>query len=349
LLILGIESSCDETSVAIVEDGRRVLSCETLSQIEIHKVYGGVVPEIASRKHLETVAGLTEQALKKAGINKKDLTAVACTNRPGLIGALLTGLSFAKGLAYSLGIPLVPVNHIAGHISAAYLAFPDLKPPFYALSVSGGNTLFVEARDYTDLRVIGATRDDAAGEAFDKVARVLGIPYPGGAGIDRLAKEGRETIGLSECMRRFPLPRPWFEDAPYDTSFSGLKTAVINRIHHAEQLGEKVEGPVLAASFTEAVADMLTSRFEYLTEHQAVERFVVGGGVAANSRLRERLQNAADRQGVRLFIPPLSVCGDNGSMIAAQGYYEYLKGHTATLDVNAFANIEESMEGNETL
>lgn len=346
MILLGIESSCDETSIAVVEDGRRVLSVETLSQIEIHKVYGGVVPEIASRKHLETIAGLAEEAIRNAGITKKDLSAIACTNRPGLIGALLTGLSFAKGAAYALGIPLVTVNHIAGHIAAAYLAFPELKPPFTALSVSGGNTFFIRVADYCDMTVLGSTRDDAAGEAFDKVARVLGIPYPGGKEIDRLAKLGREQYGVEECMRRFPLPRPVFEDAPYDTSFSGLKTAVINKIHTAEQKGEEIEREVLAASFCEAVADMLVSRFEYAVKAEKSKIFVVGGGVAANSRLRERLEESTQKYGVTLYVPPLAVCGDNAAMIASQGYYDLLAGKTVGLDENAYANLEYLSERN---
>lgn len=340
MLILGIESSCDETSVALVEDGRKVLSVETLSQIEIHKVYGGVVPEIASRKHLETVAGLTQRAIESAGIQKEQIDAIACTNRPGLIGALLTGFSFAKGAAYSLGVPLVAVNHIQGHIAAAYPAFPELKPPFTALSVSGGNTFFIRVKDYTDMEVLGSTRDDAAGEAFDKVARVMGIPYPGGSTIDRLARQGRERLGIAECMKRFPLPRPSFEDAPYDTSFSGLKTAFINAIHHAEQTGEEVDKEVLSASFTEAVADIIVSRFVYAAEHEDSDTFVVGGGVAANTRLREKLAAAAEKYHKKLFIPPLSVCGDNAAMIASQGYYDLLAGKIAPLDENAFANLE---------
>ena len=340
MLILGIESSCDETSVAVVEDGRRVLSVETLSQIEIHKVYGGVVPEIASRKHLETVAGLTQRAIESAGIEKSRIDAIACTNRPGLIGALLTGFSFAKGAAYALGVPLVGVNHIHGHIAAAYLAFPELKPPFTALSVSGGNTFFIRVKDYTDMEVLGSTRDDAAGEAFDKVARVMGIPYPGGSTIDRLARQGRERLGIEECMKRFPLPRPAFEDAPYDTSFSGLKTAFINAIHHAEQLGTEVDKEVLSASFTEAVADIIVSRFIYAATHEESDTFVVGGGVAANTRLREKLSAAAEKYHKKLFIPPLSVCGDNAAMIASQGYYDLIAGKTAAMDENCFANLE---------
>ena len=343
MLILGIESSCDETSVAVVEDGRKVLSVETLSQIEIHKVYGGVVPEIASRKHLETIAGLTARAIESAGIEKKQIDAIACTNRPGLIGALLTGLSFAKGAAYSLGVPLVTVNHICGHIAAAYLAFPELKPPFTALSVSGGNTFFIRVRDYTDMQVLGSTRDDAAGEAFDKIARVMGVPYPGGAAIDRLARAGRERWGIEACMKRFPLPRPSFDDAPYDTSFSGLKTAFINAVHHAEQTGEEVDKEVLSASFCEAVADIIVSRFVYAAMHEETDSFVVGGGVAANTRLREKLTEAAKKYHKELYIPPLAVCGDNAAMIASQGYFDLCAGKTASLDANAYANLEYSI------
>ena len=345
MILLGIESSCDDTSAALVEDGRRILAVKTLSQIDIHKVYGGVVPEIASRKHLETVSGLAEEAVREAGIRKSDIGAVAATNRPGLIGALLTGFSFAKGAAYSLGVPLAAVNHIAGHVAAAYLAFPELEPPFLALSVSGGNTLFIKAETYTRMRVLGSTRDDAAGEAFDKIARVMGIPYPGGAEIDRLAKAGREKYGVEEAERLFPLPRPWFEDAPLDTSFSGLKTAFINTFHHAEQTGEEFDPLLAADSFTEAVGDILISRVEWALSRDDSRKLVVGGGVAANSRLRERLLETAEKTGVKLYMPPLSFCGDNAAMIASQGYYELLAGRTAELSENAYASLEEAPGG----
>ncbi len=345
MILLGIESSCDDTSAALVEDGRKILAIRTLSQIDIHKVYGGVVPEIASRKHLETVAGLADEAVKAAGISKREIGAVAATNRPGLIGALLTGFSFAKGAAFSLGVPLVAVNHIAGHVAAAYLAFPELAPPFTALSVSGGNTLFIRVQDYTDLKVLGSTRDDAAGEAFDKIARVMGIPYPGGAEIDRLAQAGREKYGAAEAVRLFPLPRPWFEDAPLDTSFSGLKTAFINQFHHARQTGGEFDPALAAASFTEAVSDILVSRAEWALKSEKSRVLVVGGGVAANSRLRERLREATDALGAKLYIPPLSFCGDNAAMIAAEGYYEFLAGKTAPLSENAYASLEEAPGG----
>lgn len=338
--ILGIESSCDETSAAVVRDGREVLSCEVLSQIEIHAVYGGVVPEIASRKHLETIAGLAERAVKTAGCGINNIDAIAVTNRPGLIGALLTGISFAKGASYALDIPLVAVNHIYGHIASSYLAFPELEPPFTALSVSGGNTLFMRVKDYTDIEILGSTNDDAAGEAFDKVARVLGIPYPGGRMIDTLAANGRKKYGIEKCMSLYPLPRPGFKDAPYDTSFSGLKTAMINIVHHAAQTGEKTDSEALSASFCEAVADILVTRFIYAAEHEKTDRFVVGGGVAANSRLRERLTEESERLGVKLYIPPLRLCGDNAAMIASHGYYELKKGNVAALDLNGYATFE---------
>ena len=242
-------------------------------------------------------------------------------------------------------MPLVAVNHIAGHVAAAYLAFPELAPPFTALSVSGGNTLFIRVQDYTDLKVLGSTRDDAAGEAFDKIARVMGIPYPGGAEIDRLAQAGREKYGAAEAVRLFPLPRPWFEDAPLDTSFSGLKTAFINQFHHARQTGGEFDPALAAASFTEAVSDILVSRAEWALKSEKSRVLVVGGGVAANSRLRERLRETTDALGAKLYIPPLSFCGDNAAMIAAEGYYEFLAGKTAPLSENAYASLEEAPGG----
>ena len=250
--ILAFESTCDETAVAVVEDGRKVLSDAIASQADLHALYGGVVPEIASRKHVECIAALTEQALQEAGCTRADIDAVAASYAPGLIGAVLVGLSFAKSVAFGLGVPLIPVHHIRGHIAANYLAFPDLNPPFLALAISGGNTLIVDVRDYTDMEIIGSTRDDAAGECFDKAARVLGIGYPGGAQIDALSKTGDP--------RRYPLPRAKVDGHPYDLSFSGLKTAVINLAHNAVQKGETLDLPSLAASLCQAVSDSLVSR-----------------------------------------------------------------------------------------
>ena len=250
--ILAFESSCDETAVAVVEDGRRVLSDAIASQADLHALYGGVVPELASRKHVEVIAALTEKALADAGCTRQDIDAVAVTYAPGLIGAVLVGLSFAKSVAYGLGVPLIPVHHVRGHIAANYLAFPELEPPFLALAISGGNTMIVDVRDYTDLEILGATRDDAAGECFDKAARVLGLPYPGGAPMDKLAQQSRGGV--------YTLPHSHVEGAPLDMSFSGLKTAVVNLAHHAEQVGEPLDAPALARDFAQAVSDTLVPR-----------------------------------------------------------------------------------------
>lgn len=250
--ILAFESSCDETAVAVVEDGRKVLTDQVFSQADLHAVYGGVVPEIASRSHVEVISRLSEHALKAAGIERKDIDAVAATYAPGLIGTLLVGLNFAKSVALTLDVPLIPVHHIKGHVAANYIAYPELEPPFLCLAISGGNTLIIDVRSYTDLKIIGATRDDAAGECFDKTARVLGLPYPGGKPIDLLSQGGDDT--------KYVLPRTHIDGAPYDMSFSGLKTAVINIVHNAEQKGEELDRASLAASFTRAVSDSLVPR-----------------------------------------------------------------------------------------
>lgn len=333
--ILGIESSCDETAAAIVEDGRRVLSGVVASQVDVHALYGGVVPEIASRAHTEALCGVVNEALEKACLNINDIDAIAVTYAPGLIGALLTGLSFAKGLAYSCGKPLVPVHHIRGHIAANYISSPELKPPFIALVVSGGHTSLIKVEDYTRLTTIGVTRDDAAGEAFDKAARVLGLPYPGGAAMDRLASEGDK--------KRFPFTIGKVHDAEYDFSFSGLKTAVINLVHTMEMRGEKIEGPLkadIAASFTAAAVKTVCKGVEKLYESGERLPLVLSGGVAANSHLRAALKALTDKAGVGFFVPPLSLCGDNAQMIAAQGYYEFLDGKRAELAQNAYACMQ---------
>ena len=322
--ILAFESSCDETAVAVVEDGRRVLSDAIASQADMHALYGGVVPEIASRKHVEAIAALTDKALADAGVTKRDIDAVAVTYAPGLIGAVLVGLSFAKSVAYALGVPLIPVHHIRGHIAANYLAFPELEPPFLALCMSGGNTLLVDARDYTDLVLVGATRDDAAGECFDKAARVLGMPYPGGKPMDELAQQSGGGV--------YDLPRASIEGHPLDMSFSGLKTAVVNLAHNAEQKGEP-----LARDFTRAVSDELVPRAMLAARTCGRKTLVAAGGVAANTILRADLMAACAREGVKLYLPPLRLCGDNGAMIGAQGYYEYLAGARADLSLNAYA------------
>ena len=327
--ILAFESSCDETAVAVVEDGRRVLSDAIASQADMHALYGGVVPEIASRKHVEAIAALTDKALADAGVTKRDIDAVAVTYAPGLIGAVLVGLSFAKSVAYALGVPLIPVHHIRGHIAANYLAFPELEPPFLALCMSGGNTLLVDVRDYTDLVLVGATRDDAAGECFDKAARVLGMPYPGGKPMDELAQQSAGGV--------YDLPRASIEGHPLDMSFSGLKTAVVNLAHNAEQKGEPLDRAALARDFTRAVSDELVPRAMLAARTCGRKTLVAAGGVAANTILRADLMAACAREGVKLYLPPLQLCGDNGAMIGAQGYYEYLAGARADLSLNAYA------------
>ncbi len=328
--ILAIESSCDETAVAVVQDGRTVLSDVIASQADMHAIYGGVVPEIASRRHVEAIAGLADQALAQAGVTKADVDAVAVTYAPGLIGAVLVGVNFAKAAAYALDVPLVPVHHVRGHIAANYIAHPDLEPPFLCLCVSGGNTLIVDVRGYTEMEVLGATRDDAAGECFDKVARVLGIGYPGGGPMDQLARGGDD--------HRYELPRAHVADAPLDMSFSGLKTAVLNLAHNAEQKGETLDLPGLAASFAAAVSDTLVPRTMEAARMRGYGKVAVAGGVAANSRIRADLERACRASGDRLYLPPLSLCGDNGAMIGCQGYYEYQAGVRAGMDLNAYAN-----------
>lgn len=327
--ILAFESSCDETAVAVVRDGRTVLSDAILSQADMHALYGGVVPEIASRKHVEAIAGLTDQALSDAGLTKSDVDAVAVTYAPGLIGAVLVGVSFAKSVAYALDVPLIPVHHVRGHIAANYLAFPELEPPFLALAISGGNTLIVDVRDYTDMTILGATRDDAAGECFDKAARVLGLPYPGGKPMDALAQQSPGG--------KYTLPRVHVEGAELDMSFSGLKTAVVNLAHNAQQKGEPLDAAALARDFTQAVSDELVPRAMEAARRTGRRTIAAAGGVAANSIIRGDLERACRQAGCRLYLPPLRLCGDNGAMIGAQGYYEYLAGHTADLSLNAYA------------
>ena len=327
--ILAFESSCDETAVAVVEDGRRVLSDAILSQADLHALYGGVVPEIASRRHIEAIAALTDRALAEAGAARRDIDAVAATYAPGLIGAVLVGLNFAKSAAYALGVPLIPVHHIRGHIAANYLAFPDLEPPFLALCMSGGNTLLVDVRGYTDFALLGATCDDAAGECFDKAARVLGLPYPGGAAMDQLARQSAGGI--------YELPRAKIEGRPLDMSFSGLKTAVVNLAHNAAQTGRALDRAALARDFTQAVVDELVPRAMLAMQQSGRRALVAAGGVAANSFIRAALESECEKRRYRLYLPPLKLCGDNGAMIGAQGYYEYLAGARADLSLNAYA------------
>ncbi len=330
--ILAVESTCDETAVAIVKDGREVLCDCIASQVDLHRIYGGVVPEIASRKHIEAVYGLADQALVQSGLTRDDIDAVAVTYAPGLIGAVLVGVNFAKAAAFAMGKPLIPVHHIRGHIAANYLAYPELEPPFLCLAISGGNTILVDVRGYTDMKIIGATRDDAAGECFDKTARVLGLPYPGGRPIDELAQGGDDS--------KYTFPIAHVEGSPYDMSFSGLKTAVINLVHNAEQKGEEIDRPGLAASFTKAVSDSLVPRTMMAAKELGYDKIVVAGGVAANSRIRADFKAAAEKRGYKLYIPPLKLCGDNGAMIGAQAYYEYLAGVRGGSDLNAYATMD---------
>lgn len=334
MLILSVESTCDETAVAVTENGRRVLTDQIFSQADLHAIYGGVVPEIASRSHVEVISQLAERAIRDAGVERRDLDAVAVSYAPGLIGAVLVGVNFAKSAAMALRLPLIPVHHVRGHIAANYIAFPELEPPFLCLAISGGNTLLVDVQDYTRLRILGQTRDDAAGECFDKSARVLGLPYPGGAPIDALAREGRDD--------RYALPRPYVGENPYDMSFSGLKTAVINIAHHCEQTGEELDRPGLAASLCRAVSDSLVPRTMAAARELGYGKVAVAGGVAANSRIRADFTAACQESGDALFVPPLRLCGDNAAMIGCQGYYEYLAGHTAGTDLNAYANMSLS-------
>lgn len=327
--ILAVESSCDETAVAIVQDGRKILTDCIASQVDLHRIYGGVVPEIASRMHIEAIYGLADQALEKAGLSRDEIDAVAVTYAPGLIGAVLVGVNFAKAAALAMNKPLIPVHHIRGHIAANYLAYPDLEPPFLCLVVSGGHTMIVEVKDYTQMRILGTTLDDAAGESFDKVARVLGMPYPGGAALDKAAKLGDET--------KYVLPRSKPGANPYDMSFSGLKTAALNLIHHAEQVGEELDVNSLCAAFSAAVSDTLVPRVVRAMEETGYRKIAVAGGVAANSRIRKDMLEAAEKLGAQVYMPPLSLCGDNGAMIGAQAYYEYLAGNTADMSLNAYA------------
>lgn len=329
--ILGIESSCDETAAAVVEDGRRVLSSVIASQVEEHKLYGGVVPEIASRRHSEAIVGVTRQALDEAEVSLSGIDAIAVTYAPGLIGALLVGVNFAKGLALSSGLPLVPVHHLRSHIAANYITNPELEPPFLCLVVSGGHTHIIQVEDYTKLRILGCTRDDAAGEAFDKAARAMGMPYPGGVHLDKVAQDGNPEA--------FRFPRPSVDGAPLDFSFSGLKTSVINLIHNASQKGQTLPVPDLAASFRKAVVGCLVHNFTEAARQTGSKKLVIAGGVSANSLLRSELERVCAENGWKFYRPALNLCGDNAAMVGAQGYYEYLAGSRAGMDLNACAEM----------
>ena len=332
MLILGIETSCDETAAAVVEDGRRVLSSVIASQVDRHAVFGGLVPEIASRMHCESISGIVRAALDGAGLAVHDMSAVAVTFAPGLIGALLVGVNFAKALGYSAKLPLVPVHHLRGHIASNYLTHQALEPPFLCLVVSGGHTHIVLVEGYTSMRTIGRTRDDAAGETFDKIARTLGIPYPGGVNMDILADEG------DPLSYTFPTPR--IAGAPYDFSFSGLKSAVINTIHNAQQRGEHIKTADMAAAVRRSVSAILCDKFLLAARELGVRRLAIAGGVAANSELRRMLGERCAGLGYELFLPDKALCGDNAAMIASQGFYELMESNTAGTDLNAYATRE---------
>lgn len=326
--ILGIETSCDETAASVTENGRKVLSNVVYSQIPLHTIYGGVVPEIASRKHIDKIIHVIDRALKEANIEKEQLDAVAVTYNPGLVGALLVGVSVAKAFAYSIKKPLVPVNHIQGHIAANYIAYPELEPPFVSLVASGGHSHILHIKDYRSFDVIGATTDDAAGEAFDKAARVLGLGYPGGPKLNALAKEGNpEAI-------RFPRPHNG-----YDFSFSGLKTAVINYVHTAEQKGEEINKADVAASFQQAVCDVLVNNTVAAAKELGVDKIAIAGGVAANTLLREQMEREGNKNGLQFYCPPIDLCTDNAAMISCAGYLNYEAGIRGNLDLNAIPQL----------
>lgn len=329
--LLSIESSCDETAAAVIENGRKIISSVVASQVEEHKLYGGVVPEIASRRHCEAVNGVVKQALLQADTSLSDIDGIAVTYAPGLIGALLVGVNFAKGLSLATGLPLIPVHHLRSHIASNYLAHEELKPPFLCLVVSGGHSHIVEVLDYTKMRVIGKTRDDAAGEAFDKAARTMGMSYPGGIHLDKAAELGDPNS--------FKLPHPKVDGSPYDFSFSGLKTAIINQIHNASQKGITLPLNDLSASFRKAVVDCLITNFLKAAEDFGYKKLVLAGGVSANSLLRKRIAEECEKSGREYFYPPLELCGDNGAMVGSQGYYEYLAGNIASTDLNAKATM----------
>lgn len=329
--ILGIESSCDETACSVVEDGKTVLSNIVASQIDEHRLYGGVVPEIASRRHAENILWVANAALEEANCTLDNIEAIAVTYAPGLIGALLVGVSFAKGLAMSAKKPLVPVHHIAGHIASNYISHPDLEPPYLCLVASGGHSHIVEVKDYTHYHVVGRTRDDAAGECFDKAARTLGYEYPGGKFIDNAAKTGDPNA--------FKLPKPKVQGSKYDFSFSGLKTAVINTVHNAQQKGEEICREDMAASFQKTVADILTEKTMLAAEDLGYTTIALAGGVSANSGVRAKLSQECEKRGYKLYMPELKYCGDNGAMIACQGYYDYIAGKRADESLNGIATL----------
>ncbi|MFI3142102.1 MAG: tRNA (adenosine(37)-N6)-threonylcarbamoyltransferase complex transferase subunit TsaD [Clostridia bacterium] len=335
--ILAIESSCDETAAAVVQDGREVLSSVIASQVQEHILYGGVVPEIASRRHSEAISQVVSGALEQANTTLDDIDAIGVTYAPGLIGALLVGVNYAKGLAYSKNLPLVPVHHLRSHIASNYITYKDLKPPFFCLVVSGGHTHMIEVNDYTEFKIIGKTRDDAAGEALDKAARSMGLPYPGGLNLDKVAKDGNDSA--------YKFPRPKVDGCPYDFSFSGLKTSVINTIHNLSQKGESFEVKDLGASFLKAVVNCLCINTEKAMVDLGHKKLVLAGGVSANSVLRREMTTLCEKHGWEIYLPELSLCGDNAAMVGAQAYYEFEKGNIAELDLNAFASMPIDKNG----
>ncbi len=332
ILILGIESSCDETAAAVVKNGREVLSNVISSQIALHTLYGGVVPEIASRKHIEKINQVIEEALSAAGVTLSEIDAIGVTYGPGLVGALLVGVSAAKAISFASGIPLVGVHHIEGHISANYIEHQELEPPFMSLVVSGGHTHLVKVIDYGVYEILGRTRDDAAGEAFDKVARAIGLGYPGGPKIDQVSKEGN-----AEALS---FPRAKVEDSPYDFSFSGLKSAVLNYLNSCEMKGEAYIQADVAASFQKAVTDVLVEHSIMAVKEQGCHQFAMAGGVASNSALRKAMDEACKKEGIKLYYPSPILCTDNAAMIGVAAYYEFRKGVTSGLDLNAVPNLK---------
>jgi len=330
--ILAIESSCDETAASVVKNGRTVLSNVISSQIALHTLYGGVVPEIASRKHIEKINQVIEEALAEANMELGQMDAIGVTYGPGLVGALLVGVAEAKAISYATGIPLVGVHHIEGHVSANYIEHPDLEPPFLCLIVSGGHTHLVIVKEYGEYEIIGRTHDDAAGEAYDKVARAIGLGYPGGPKIDKLAKEGNPLA--------IQFPRAHVEGCPYDFSFSGLKSAVLNYLHHAEQTGEEINRADVAASFQQAVVDVLVDKTLQAAKELGIDKVALAGGVASNSALRAGMEAACKKAGKKLYFPSPVFCTDNAAMIGAAAYYEYKKGVRHGLDLNAVPNLK---------
>ncbi len=331
MLILGIESSCDETAASVVENCREIKSSVISTQIEEHKKYGGVVPEIASRRHCENILGVTKKALDDAGVTISDLDGIAVTYAPGLIGALLVGVNFAKGLAMASGKPLIPVHHIAGHIATNYLSHPTLEPPYLCLVASGGHSHIIEVLSYTKFRVVGRTRDDAAGECFDKCARAMGFPYPGGVHVDKAAQSGDPTA--------FKLPRPTVAGNEFDFSFSGLKTSVINLIHNSQQKGIELNFNDLSASIQGTISNLLTENTIKAAKSLGYRKIALAGGVSANSGVRSALSEACQKNGFEFYMPEKSLCGDNGAMIACQGSYNFLAGITADESLNAIATL----------